>query len=51
MIKPGNEIRSVELTKPLEAGEYDAKVVWTGVTSDTHEMANPMTFMFHIIVE
>lgn len=51
LLQAGNEITSVDLTSPLDAGEYDAQVLWTGITSDTHEMANPMTFRFHLTVQ
>lgn len=51
LLQAGNQIDSVELTRPIDQGEYDAEVVWTGITSDTHEMANPMTFQFHLTVQ
>lgn len=51
VVKPGNSITEIELTKPLDAGEYDAEVLWTGITTDTQQLANPMSFLFHITVE
>lgn len=50
MLKPGNMIDKIELTKPLTAGDYDAQLIWTGIRSDTQEMANPMLFRFHLKV-
>lgn len=51
LLQAGNQIDSVELSQPIDAGEYDAQVVWTGITTDTHVLANPMTFRFHLTVQ
>lgn len=50
LLMPGHEVTSIELTQPLEAGTYDAELVWTGVTIDTKELANPMSFRFGLTV-
>ena len=51
LLKPGNEVNSIELTKAIDAGEYDAELLWTGLTIDSHEVANPMTFKFGLTVQ
>lgn len=51
LLKPGNEVKSIQLTKAIDAGEYDAELLWTGITIESHEMANPMTFKFGLTVQ
>lgn len=51
LLRPGHEVTRIELTRPLEAGEYDAELLWTGLTIEDGELANPMTFKFHVSVE
>lgn len=48
LLRPGNEVSEVELARPLDAGEYDAELLWTGVLADTHELANPISFRFRV---
>lgn len=46
----GTEVNEITLTRPLDAGEYDAELVWTGIMQSDHTPANPMTFQFKITV-
>lgn len=50
-IRPGQQIDSVELTRDISAGTYAARVTYTAVTTDSHELANPMSFDFTLEVE
>lgn len=46
----GTEVTKITLTQPLDAGTYDAELVWTGIMQSDHTLANPMTFRLKITV-
>lgn len=50
-IRPGQQIDTIELTRDVPVGTYAARVTYTAVTTDSHELANPMSFDFTLEVK
>lgn len=51
MLKPGYQINAVVINRDIPKGKYNAKVLWTGITEKTHELANPVSFTFKLTVK
>lgn len=51
LLKPGNQIQEIDLTKTIPVGDYEACLIWQGLTIETHELATPMSFDFKLHVE
>lgn len=50
LLKPGNQINKVRLTKALQKGSYYSKVIWTPIINKTGETGNQMVFKFTLKV-
>lgn len=50
LLKPGEQINKVKLTKALKKGSYYSKVIWTPIINKTGKTGNQMVFKFALKV-
>lgn len=49
-LRPGTAVEHIDLTEPLNAGEYSARTVWRSVLQDGKTPAGAATFDWHLTV-